>query len=284
MFRASGSGWNRAVRAGTGSTGRGASSGSLSASPRRGNPALRVCRSDGTASPTVPSIPSVPSVDRLPPTCPDSPSRFTSTRCACLQDCPDPSPTCSFSRPVLSTRSERHAGGLLGTPARPGQPRVQGLGRQPARPRHDQATVHPSRLERLEPGTRHPPLSHHGIVTPQAQARGSVPSVTFDRQMRRHPPADHAEPGRTAPRFRHRRHRTRPWAIIGQVELFRRLFPMLRHRRALSSPPDLRLVGAAPRRAYRSNAALRGALPTIRAYRGRVTGRVTPSTVFLSPL
>ena len=90
MFRASGSEWNRAARAGTASTGRGASSGSPSASARRGNPAPRACRSDGTASPTVSSSPSIPSVDRLLPTCPDSSSRFTSTRCACLQDCPGP--------------------------------------------------------------------------------------------------------------------------------------------------------------------------------------------------
>ncbi len=148
---------------------------------------------------------------------------------------------------------DRGAGGLLGAPARSGQLPVQGFGRERILPRHDQPPLRPHRAGRLETGARHSPLPHDRMMATETEPRRPAPGRAFDCQMRRHPPTDHAESGGAATRLGERPDRNRPWAIIGQVELCCRHFPVFRHRRALSmvraAPPPH--TGASPRRLRR---------------------------------
>ncbi len=160
-------------------------------------------------------------------------------------------PPCRPDCPL--TCPQRDAGGLLGAPARCGQLPVQGIGREPVSPRYDQPPLRPNRAGRIQTGARHSPLPHDRVVAPQTEPRRPAPGRAFDCQMRRHPPTDHAESGGAATRLGERPDRNRPWAIIGQVELCCRHFPVFRHRRALSmvraAPPPH--TGASPRRLRR---------------------------------
>ena len=145
---------------------------------------------------------------------------------------------------VLSVRSpsncsDSHASGLLCSPTRPGQSAVQGIGRESALSGHDQAAVRQSRCGAVKSGARHLPLPHHGMMAPEAEPCRSVSGLALDCQMRGHAPADHAQSDCTAPRFRERPDRNRPWAIIGQVELCGRPFLSLRHRRTSHGAPSL---------------------------------------------
>ena len=141
---------------------------------------------------------------------------------SCRPDCP-------------STCPQRDAGGLLGAPARCGQLPVQGIGREPVVPRYDQPPLRPRRAGRVETGTRHSPLPHDRVVAPQTEPRRPLSGRAFDCQMRRHPPANHAESGGAATRPGEGSDRNRPWPIIGQIELCRRHFPVFRHRRTPST-------------------------------------------------
>ena len=141
---------------------------------------------------------------------------------SCRPDCP-------------STCPQRDAGGLLGAPARCGQLPVQGLGREPVLPRYDQPPMRPNRAGRIETGARHSPLPHDRVVAPQTEPSRPLPGRAFYRQMRRHPPADHTESGGAATRLGEGSDRNRPWPIIGQIELCRRLVPVFRHRRTPST-------------------------------------------------
>ena len=136
---------------------------------------------------------------------------------------------------LSSTCPDRDAGGLLGATARSGQLAVQVIGRERIVPRNDQPPLRPHRAGRLETGARHSPLPHDRMVATETEPRRPVPGRAFDCQMRRHPPTDHAESGDAATRLGERPDRNRPWAIIGQVELCCRHFPVFRHRRALST-------------------------------------------------
>ena len=155
-------------------------------------------------------------------TIPTPPPMYVRVRRLCRPNCP-------------STCPQRDAGGLLSPPARCGQLPVQGLGREPVLPRYDQSPPRPNRAGRIETGARHSPLPHDRVVAPQTKPRRPLPGRAFYRQMRRHPPADHTESGGAATRLGKGSDRNRPWPIIGQIELCRRLVPVFRHRRTLST-------------------------------------------------